>query len=149
MIGEFEHYHGSVLRQLIVGANREIRIAAADDLGRVNSFLVNGRLGIYIKHSSKRLAPWQFTYQDAHLGELVRLQQLCEAVWLVHACGQDGMVALSISEFYQMNPLQKNTTSFVRVDRDRNTMYRVNGTGSTLPKPKKRGLDPILKELGH
>lgn len=149
MIGEFERYHGSVLRQLIVGASREIRIVAADDMGRVNSFLVNGKLGLYIKHSSKRLAPWQFTYQDTHLGELTRLQQLCDKVWLVHACGQDGVVAISMSEFYIINPLQKNTTSFVRIDRDRNTMYRVNGTGSALPKPKKRGLDPIFEELGN
>ena len=148
MIGEFERYHGAVLRQLIVGANREVRIAVADDLGRVNAFLVNGKLGVYIKHSSKRLAPWQFTYQDDHLGELARLSHLCSAVWLIHACGQDGVVAIPISDFYLMNPLQMNTTSFVRVDRDRNTMYRVNGSVSSLPRPRKRGLDCIFEELG-
>lgn len=147
MIGEFERYHGAVIRQLVVGMKQELCISVADESGRINAFMLNRKVGVYIKHSSKRLPPWQFTYQDAHLEEIDKLKKKMGSIWLIHACGRDGIVAISLDEFYSMNPVQKNTTSFVRVDRDRHTMYRVNGTGSRLEKPKKRGLDCIFEEL--
>jgi len=147
MIGEFERYHGVALRELIVGANRPIKIETCDDVGRINSFRIDGALGIHLKHSSKRLPPWQFTYLDENLLEIDRLAERCSSVWLIHVCGQDGSVALSLSEFWSVNPRHVETTSFVRVDRDRNTMYRVNGTGGKLSHPKRRGLHYIFDEL--
>ena len=78
MIGEFEQYHGAALRDLIVGAKQPLRVEADDDHGRVNSFIVNGGVGIHIKHSSKRLPPWQFVYSDENLSETVRLAQRCQ-----------------------------------------------------------------------
>ncbi|MET3665528.1 hypothetical protein [Caulobacter sp. 1776] len=147
MIGEFERYHGAAIRELIVKANRPLKIETCDDVGRVNSYRINDVLGIHIKHSSKRLPPWQFTYLDENLVEIERLATRCSGVWLIHVCGQDGAVALSLSEFWSVNPRDAETTSFVRVDRDRNTMYRVNGTGGKLSHPKPRGLHYILDAL--
>lgn len=147
MIGEFERYHGAAIRELIVGAERPIKIETYDDMGRVNTYRIDGALGIHIKHSSKRLPAWQFTYLDENLGEIERLTECCRSVWLIHVCGQDGAVALSLDEFWSINPRGGKTTSFVRVDRDRNTMYRINGTGSKLSRPKRRGLHNILDEL--
>jgi hypothetical protein len=139
MIGEFEQYHGAAVRDLIVAAGRPLQIEANDDLGRVNTYLVNGDIGVHIKHSSKRLPPWLFTYQTDHVAEIERLSKRCRSAWLIHVCGLDGVVTLSFEEFKSINPNQAETTSFVRVDRDRNTMYRVNGTGSKLERSKKRG----------
>lgn len=147
MIGEFEKYHGSALRELIVGVGCPIKIEAYDDIGRVNTYRINGRIGMHLKHSSKRLPPWQFTYLDENLSEIERLAELCKSVWLIHVCGQDGAVALSLSEFWSVNPRGGETTSFIRVDRDRNTMYRVNGTGGKLSRPKRRGLHYIFEEI--
>ncbi|WP_297506477.1 hypothetical protein [uncultured Caulobacter sp.] len=144
MIGEFERYHGAALRELIVRANKPIKIETCDDLGRVNSYRIDGILGVHIKHSSKRLPPWQFTYLDDNILEIERLSKRCGAVWLIHVCGQDGAVALSLDEFWSVNPRNAKTTSFIRVDRDRNTMYRVNGTGGKLSRPKPRGLHYIF-----
>ena len=147
MIGEFERYHGAVIRELIVGANQALNIESYDDMGRVNTYRVNGTMGIHIKHSSKRLPPWQFTYLNDNVSEIERLAARCKSVWLIHVCGQDGAVALSLEEFWSVNPRGAETTSFVRVDRDRNTMYRVNGTGGKLSRPKRRGLHYIFDEL--
>jgi hypothetical protein len=147
MIGEFARYHGAAVRDLIVGAGQPICIEASDDLGRVNTYIVDGTIGVYIKHSSKRLPPWSFTYQNDHVAELERLSAQCKGVWLVHVCGHDGLVALSLSEFRSINSRDTATTSFVRVDRDRNTMYRVNGTGGKLPRSKRRGLHCIFEDL--
>jgi hypothetical protein len=147
MINEFERYHGVVIRELVVGCGLPVNIEAVDDLGRINTFIVNRRIGIYIKHSSKRLPPWQFTYQADHVAEVERLSKRSDSVWLVHACGQDGLAALSYADFIAINPMHAETTSFVRVDRERNTMYRVNGTGAKLRRPKRRGLDEIFDEM--
>jgi hypothetical protein len=147
MIGEFERYHGAAIRELIVGANRPLKIETYDDMGRVNTYRIDDTVGIHIKHSSKRLPPWQFTYLNENLLEIERLGERCNSVWLIHVCGQDGAVALSLSEFRSVNPRDAETTNFVRVDRDRNTMYRVNGTGGKLAHPKRRGLHYIFDEL--
>ena len=147
MIGEFERYHGAAIRELIVGSGRPMRIESYDDAGRVNTYRINDAIGVHIKHSTKRLPPWQFTYLEDNLAEIGRLAQTCRSVWLIHVCGQDGVVALSHTEFCSINPPDAETTSFVRVDRDRNTMYRVNGTGGKLARPKRRGLHCVFDEL--
>jgi hypothetical protein len=147
MIGEFELYHGAAIRELIVKATAPVTIVADDEIGRVNSFSVNGRIGLYLKHSHKRLPPWQFTYLPDHLIELDALIARHEEVWLIHICGLDGMVALTLGEFRAMNPEGCETTCFVRIDRDRNTMYRLNGTAGPLKRSKRRGLQHVLEAL--
>jgi hypothetical protein len=147
MIGEFELYHGAALRELIVKSPAPVTIVADDDAGRVNSFSVNGRLGLYLKHSHKRLPPWQFTYLPDHLLELEALRLRHENIWLILVCGLDGLVAITMDDFRAMNPEGCETTCFIRVDRDRNTMYRLNGTAGPLKRSKRRGLQHVLESL--
>ena len=147
MIAEFELYHGAAIRELIVGACVPVKIESYDNLGRVNTYKINGELGLHIKHSSKRLPPWQFTYSIDNLNEIRELAAHCSSVWLVHICWQAGIVALSLSEFLTINPPDAETTNFVRVDRDRNKMYRVNGTKGRLTHPKRRGLQDVFVQM--
>lgn len=147
MIGEFERYHGAAIRELIVAAKRPLKIETCDYTGRVNNYRIDDSLGIHIKHSSKRLPPWQFTYLDENVSEIERLAERCNSVWLVHVCGQDGAVALTLSEFWSVNPRDMQTTSFIRVDRERHKMYRINGTGGKLSRPKGRGLHYVFDKL--
>lgn len=56
-------------------------------------------------------------------------------------------MAINIFEFEAVNAADATTTRFVRVDRDRNTMYRVNGTTSKLLRPKGRGVAEVVKDL--
>jgi hypothetical protein len=147
MIGEFERYHGAAIRDLVVEYGRPLCIEASDDLGRINTFILNQKIGVYIKHSASRLPPWQFTYGDDNLAEIERLRKRSLSVWLVHVCGQDGFVALKYDEFRSINSVEAATTCFVRVDRGRNTMYHLNGTDGKLGRSKRRGLTAIIEEL--
>lgn len=147
MTHEFELYHGAVIRDLIVEAARPLQINACDDAGRVNSFVVNDQVALQIKHSSKRLPPWQFTFNNENLDELERLAGSVRSLWLVLVCGQDGFLSLSASDFRQINPIDAQTTSFVRVDRDRGTMYRLTGTGGKLSAKRPRGLSPVISDI--
>lgn len=147
MISDFERYHGAALRDLIVCAGGPLEIAVCDDAGRVNSYLVDKTIALHIKHSSKRIPPWSFTFTDENIEELGRLCQPAKSLWLALVCGQDGVLAISFEEFRMINPAGAEATSFVRVDRDRRTMYRVFGTNGRLPAAKPRGIFPVIADL--
>ena len=146
MISEFEKYHGAVLRGLVVGLG-SAEIACCDTAGRTNCFTINGRTGLHIKHSTSRLPPWLFTYNQTQIDELDEVLSRCERLWLAHVCGDDGVMALSYDEFRTINPPDLPTTKFVRVDKSRNTMYRVYGTGGELSRRKDRGVRAIVANI--
>ncbi len=146
MISDYERYHGIVLRELIVKAPASINIEKRDDIGRVNSFCLNGRTAIHIKHSSKRMPPWQFTFSLDNLGEMDRLESVAPSLWLALICGTDGIVVLSRQEFWLITSTKKDVTRFIRVDRDRRTMYRVFGSSGRIPALKPRGVSAVIED---
>lgn len=146
MTAEYERYHGIVLRELVVKAGCRLVIEASDDEGRVNSFCVNRRVGLHIKHSAKRLAPWAFTFNEYSVREISQLIKQHKRFWLALVCGYDGIVCLSADEFLALTESETGATAFVRVDRDRNTMYRVFGNAGKLNQAKPRGVAAILSE---
>ena len=149
MISDFEKYHGAALRDVIVCAGRSLEITVCDDVGRVNSYLLDKCIALHIKHSAKRIPPWSFTFTDENVEELERLCRPGVALWLALVCGQDGVLAISFDEFRTINPTWAKATSFVRVDRDKRTMYRVFGTNGRLPAAKARGVSPVIADLNR
>ena len=147
MTHEFEFYHGAVLRELIISSSHALKILACDDVGRVNSFLLNDNVAIHLQHSSKRLPPWLFTFNRENVEELDRLVQKSRKIWLVLVCGQDGFMSLSLSDFYKVNPPDSETTMFIRVDRERGSMYRLTGTGGKFSSKIPRGVLPVVADL--
>ena len=107
--------------------------------------MINDNLAILIKHSSKRLPPWQFTFMKDQLDELSDLKAEADAVWLVLVCGSDGMVALSESEFgATVGPIGA-ASPFVRVDRGPRTMYHVFGNAGRLAGAKPNGVAELAR----
>jgi hypothetical protein len=147
MIGEFERYHGYALRELIVGSPIPITIIPFDNVGRINSFLINDRLCIHIKHSSKRLPPWQFTFNGTNIQELHGLAADAGSLWVLLVCGQDGLAALTYQEVLDVNPPSRGVTAFIRVDRDPRTSYRINGSSGFLNRAVPRGCAGLLDDL--
>src|SRR5579863_10543944 len=98
MIADFERYHGVALRSLIVAAQCQLTIEKWGEEGRVDSYLLNSKTGVHIKHSAKRLPPWQFSFTDDQLQGLSELRTGSDALWFIFVCGQDGVVALADAE---------------------------------------------------
>ncbi len=146
MIAEFERYHGVALRSIIVSARRPVTIESWDEVGRIDSYRLNIRTAVHIKHSAKRLAPWQFTFTDDELGELSDLRLGAASLWLVFVCGLDGLVALSDIEFAKVAGPASGSTPFIRIDRDRRLMYRVFGNAGKLPGAKANGVEQIIRD---
>jgi hypothetical protein len=148
MIHDFERYHGVALRQLIVEAGAAgLVVRVQDSHGRLNSFVVNNRVALHIKHSSKRLPPWQFTFDDENCEELKALLQYASEIWIALVCGPDGVVCLTYEDFLSVNPDGCEATAFVRVDRDKRAMYRVRGSEGALAGAKPRGFARVMARL--
>lgn len=147
MIPEFEYYHGVALRSLIVAAEGPVRIEKHDEFGRVNSYLLNGHLAVHVKHSSKRLTPWSFSLTKEHLGELLSMLKRGKEVWVLFVCGQDGIVALSMDELVSITEARPGGVASIRIDRNRNQMYRVHGNMGQLATVKPRGVAQLVEAI--
>lgn len=145
MIADFERFHGVALRSIIASAHNPVTIEAWDQSGRIDSYVVNGVSAIHLKHSSKRLPPWQFTFTEDEISELSQLRSRTQQLWIVLICGSDGLVCLSDAELRGL--IGGGTTPFIRVDRDPRSMYRVFGNGGRLRRAKAKGVDEVHQDL--
>jgi hypothetical protein len=147
MIREFEYYHGAAIRDLIVCCRpKKLTVRLADTRGRLNSYVIDEAVGLHIKHSSARLPPWQFIFAQDTLLELDDLRADVRAIWLAFVCGEDGVVFLPESDLSAINP--SSSSAYIRIDRDKRAMYRINGSGGPLRKAVRRGALPLIRDLG-
>lgn len=147
MIQHSERYHGVALRELIVKSPEELRIMRAWTNGRIHSYIVNSNIGLHIKHSAKRVAPWQFTFTSQQADELLQLQRRVDSIWIVLVCGFDGMVSLSDNELLNLHGEEEFGPGWIRVDRDRRSQYRVFGPAGQLNGAKSNGVTEILEDV--
>lgn len=146
MIAELDRYHGVVLRQILVEYRHRVHFGVVDLRGRMDAFCIE-RAAFLIKHSSKRLSPWQFTYLSENFAELAELRKTYDPVWIFLVCGQDGVVGLSLNELTSIAQVGEGGGAWVRVSRGRNSMYRVSGVLGEIPRAKPRGVQGFLAEV--
>jgi hypothetical protein len=145
MMAAFDRYHGSVLRQILVTKGRT-NLSVVDVSGHVDTFSADGA-AFQIKHSAKRLSPWQFTYYPQNLLELNELSRRFAPVWAFLVCGDDGIVGLSLQEIASIVPMNTPVATGVRVSRTRNSMYHVSGAQSELKRAKRRGVGEFVDAI--
>ena len=138
-MAEYEQYHGIVIRTLVVRLEDGISIKALDAHGIVNSFLINNSVGLYIKHSSKRMTPWLFCFTEDNLVELQILQENSDSTFTSLVCGHDGFLTLSIEELQCLSDKKQSDNSLtIHVKRRKRHMYSVGGRDK-LEHKKPRG----------
>lgn len=145
MIPEADRYQGVVLRQLLVAKGRANDIRVVNIAGRIDAFAIDGA-AFLIKHSGKRLSPWQFTFADEHLQEADALSRMHDCAWVFLVCGSDGVVGLSVSELKGIVRPGQVGSAWVRVERSRRSMYRVSGSLGELHYAKARGVQGFLAD---
>ena len=149
MIAEYERFHGAAIREIIVCVRGAVSIAALEASGRVAAYVLDGRVGVLVKHSSKRLPPWRFTFTKGSIADLLMLEHHSAGVWLVLVCGADGFLALDRSELTALTGDGSLGTPYVRVDRDRRTSYRVSGNAGPLGSSRSRGVAALVAAIGR
>lgn len=146
MISELDRYQGVVLRQILVAHGHAVRVGVADLSGRIDAFCIE-HAAFQIKHSSKRLSPWQFTYLPENLAEIGELRRTFAPVWVFLVCGQDGVVGISLNELVSVTQATDGRAAWLRVSRSRNSMFRVRGSLGELPRAVPRGVNAFLETV--
>ena len=125
MINEFEVYHGSALCR-IIHCDRVKSIMQYPSKTN-SSYLVNEEIGVYIKYSTKRMTPWNFTFKKEHQDELYEMSQLLDRVFLILVCNKDGIACLSYEELKTILDDVHEEVEWVSVRRRPRQKYRVSG----------------------
>lgn len=147
MFDEYEYYQGVVLRQLIVNADRSAIIRPFVKEGRINAFVVNARIGVFVKHSAKRISPWRFTFSLDQISDLLDLEGAYFDTFVVFVCGTDGMVSLDAGSLHQIVSFEDSEHAWVRIERSPRSQYGVAGNRAEFPNRVANGTSIILDAL--
>lgn len=147
MFDEYERFQGVVLRRIIVGANAPVKVTPFERDGRVNAYVLDDRIGLFIKHSGKRMAPWSFTFHIEQVSDLLDLEAAYPKSFVAFVCGNDGVVVLSVGTVHRLVTFEESESAWIRVSRKPRSMYDVSGNKAELPNKLARGCDSIIEAL--
>lgn len=123
MIGELEQYHGVVLARLVRSA-RPVRLSVSSR----SAYVINDRIGLYIKYSTNRMSPWAFSFSRTHQEELAQLTSSMEATFIALVCGSDGIACLSQTELSRVLDDDFRAVEWVKASRRPREKYVVRGS---------------------
>lgn len=147
MIADYKFYHGVVLAELVNLKAGPLSIDELSEVGRLSAYILDGVVGVQIKHSTNRLRPWQFTFTTANLVQLRALEKSYPAVFIVLVCRNDGILTLTLEEAAQILTGGHSDQAWIRVDRKKNEWYSVNGSVSELVGKRPQGVQKIIQRL--
>ncbi len=150
MIDEFKSYHGSAFADLIDESMFPITLFRPH-LSNNAYYVLNERIGLYVKHSTKRLTPWRFTFQENHIDSLKEMFSKHQHSFLVLVCGRDSIAVVEKTEIESILPIELPEVSWVSVQRSHNTSLTVEGSSGTLKRKikKTKPFGRVYEILGH
>jgi hypothetical protein len=131
MLNEFEFFHGLVLARLVHNTDRPIAIARFPSESNAG-YVINERIGLFVKHSKKRLSPWRFSFLKEHLDQISAMREKLDALFVALVCNDDGIVCLSYSELTQVLDEQHDDSKWMCITRRPRKMYTVSGSDGLL-----------------
>ena len=116
-------FHGAAL----------IRVIRHESFSSVNiytgnncSYLINGISGIYIKYSQKKLPPWNYTFSEDHVCEIVAMNESLGRVYITLVCNDDGICCIDWQEFATIISTENKTfPKWISVSRMKGEKYSV------------------------
>ena len=145
MIPDYKLYHGAVLAELVCELAQPVTVDELSEEGRLSSYVLDGRVGLHIKHSAQRLGPWPFTFTSQNLEELRSLGDSYRVVFIVLVCRTDGMACLSLEQLGGYIGLIDGAPNSLRVARRKRQWYAISGSVRQEKYPS--GLNSLLSEL--
>lgn len=129
MIGEMEVYHGAALVRMCRGlSDRSLAIRLHEKIR--SAYLVDERVGIYVKYSTNRLSPWPFSFSSAHQADIISLKDECEEVFITLVCGMDGIACLDLAEYSLALDADVGVVEWIKATRRPREKYTVTGSDS-------------------
>jgi hypothetical protein len=147
MTPEYQFFHGALLHEIIVSAGREIKIALPTQNGRRDAFIIEGKIGLLIKHSTARITPWNFSFTKEHLVELHALRSETKVCFVALVCGEDGFVCVRDVDLVNIFSPTEGEVISVRVERRPRKRYGVGSSGNFLDEKLAKGVQAIVAEI--
>lgn len=147
MTPEYQFYHGALLHEIIISSGRKISVELRDFHGRPDAYVLEGEIGLLIKHSSSRLTPWIFTFAKDHVAELHALRLVTRVCFVGFVCHEDGFVCVRDTDLVTILTPTECDVASVRVDRPPRKMYRISSSGNELDGKLARGVEEIVVEI--
>ena len=144
MTMEFEFFHGVVFAHLFHKLGVPVSVEGYPSADNA-SYVLNGKVGIYVKYSKKRLSPWSFSFLKRHQDEILKLKNQFGEVILLLVCNDDGIVALNFDEVRQMLDEVHLEAEWIRVRRSKRKMYDLKGSDGALD--FKKGRDDMVEMI--
>jgi len=131
MIKEFEFYHGLVFARILHATQKPISIKPFPSPDNA-SYVLNDKVGIYIKYSTKRLSPWRFSFQKRHQDEILDMKNKIGEVFLLLVCNDNGIVAMSFEEIKQILNEKHEQVEWISAARGKREMFAIKGSDGEL-----------------
>ena len=93
-----------------------------------SAYVVNEKVGLYIKYRTNRMSPWTFSFGVEHLDEISELRASFEHVFVALVCGFDGIACLTDAECAQRVGDSAHEGGWIRVERSLREKYAVTGS---------------------
>ena len=137
MINEFKSYHGSAFAELIDESLVPIKLFRPNLLNN-SYYILDENIGFYVKHSTKRMTPWRFTFLTDHVLELEKIMERHEFCFLVLICGRDSIAVIEKAEILKLLPFASPALSWVSVQTSHNTSLTIEGSSGSLKRKLKK-----------
>ena len=127
---EFEFYHGVALCRLIHdGRASSVKLYSSDSN---SGYILNNEIGMYVKYSTKRMTPWQFTFTKVQRDEIFEMMKKLGKVSLILVCHDDGIVCLNAAEINMILSNSVEGMQSISVGRGPREKYSVSGKDGKL-----------------
>ncbi|NDF03719.1 MAG: hypothetical protein EB068_01195 [Betaproteobacteria bacterium] len=140
---EFEFFHGAVLVQLLDSSTDGVKITRFNHSDNA-AYVIDNKVGLYIKYSTARLSPWMFSFTKDHQLSFNKLTASYGKAFVALICNEDGVACLSESTLQSVLDDQFGDIEWIRVDRPAGGSYRVRGSDGSLEKKVPRSTFPRL-----
>ena len=131
MISDTARYHGSFFTLLIDRLETPVSVSKVPKAGG-GHYLINGRVPVGLKMSSKRKGPWVFNFLRSHQETHERIFNEYGTFLLGLICGRDGIAGLSMEELRTVLDNEFEEQKSISVRRRLKTMYQVTGRDGVL-----------------
>lgn len=131
MIKEFEFYHGVIFSRFLHNCAEELCVKSFPSPDNA-SYVLNDKVGIYVKYSTKRLSPWRFSFQQRHQDEILKIMNQVGEVFVLLVCKDDGIATLSFDELKRILNETHDSVEWISVTRNRRQMYSIKGSDGKL-----------------
>ncbi len=129
-LNEYEFFNGVVLNRLI-RKGKPIKIDIFPTSGN-NSFMINDKVGLFLKYSTKKISPWRFSFTREHQEEMKIMKDLLSDVYLVLICGKDGIACIEYEELKIVLDEYFEDVEWVSASRLKREQYSIKGSNGKL-----------------